>query len=207
MQMNNHSCCNVERNVLYSSRNFKFISSLPSDRNSNSLYDNQEMSNCKKNKLPLLNEQSVEPFEGQGMFENIPVLKQIAPSSTGQRMTGKVAIITGVNSPLGIGRASAHQFAQNGAKAIFICDIIDSYLEVHKREIASLYPLVEIHTRKFDASDENAVKAVVDDAIKLYDRLDIFFANAGSVGHLKHFASISSEEFLNTLKINVLRFR
>ncbi|TQS36362.1 hypothetical protein Golomagni_03191 [Golovinomyces magnicellulatus] len=165
------------------------------------------MSTDSKHKLPLLTEQSVEPSEDQGNFENIPVLKQIAPSSTGQRISGKVAIITGANSPLGIGRASAHQFAQNGAKAIFICDILDSYLEVHKREIASLYPLVEIHTRKFDASDENAVKAVVDDAIKLYDRLDIFFANAGSVGQVKHFSSITSDEFLNTLKINVLRFR
>ncbi len=114
-------------------------------------------------------------------------------------------ILTGTNSPLGIGRASAHQFAQNGARAVYICDFNDSHLETHKRELASLYPGVEVHTRKFDAADEQAVKAVVDDAIKTYGRLDIFFANAGVVGHTKLFTTITAEEFMSTLKTNVLR--
>jgi NAD(P)-dependent dehydrogenase (short-subunit alcohol dehydrogenase family) len=113
--------------------------------------------------------------------------------------------LTGANSPLGIGRASAHQFAQNGAKAIYICDFNDSNLETHKRELASLYPRVDVHTRQFDAADESAVKAVVDDAIKAYGRLDIFYANAGIVGQNKLFADISADEFLGTLKTNVVR--
>ena len=113
--------------------------------------------------------------------------------------------IAGTNSPLGIGRASAHQFAQNGAKAIYICDFNDSNLETHKRELASLYPDVEVHSRIFDASDEEAVKAVVDDAVKKYGRLDIFFANAGIVGQPKIFSEVTAEEFLHTLKTNVVR--
>lgn len=112
---------------------------------------------------------------------------------------------TGTNSPLGIGRASAHQFAQNGAKAVYICDFNDSNLETHKRELASLYPGVEVHTRKFDAANEESVKAVVDDAIKVYGRLDVFFANAGVVGQTKVFTEITSEEFLSTLRTNVVR--
>lgn len=111
----------------------------------------------------------------------------------------------GTNSFLGIGRASAHQFAQNGARALYICDLDDSNLEIHKREIALLYPDVEVHTRKFDAAEEDAVKSVVDHAIKAYGRLDIFFANAGIVGQHKFFTEISSDEFLKTLKTNVLR--
>lgn len=112
----------------------------------------------------------------------------------------------GTNSPLGIGRATVHQFAQNGAKAIYICDYDDAHLETHKRELKSLYPTVEIHTRKFDASDEAAVKEVVDHAVKTYGRLDIFFANAGIVGTSKVFSEVSAEEFLNTLKVNVVRY-
>jgi NAD(P)-dependent dehydrogenase (short-subunit alcohol dehydrogenase family) len=112
---------------------------------------------------------------------------------------------TGANSPLGIGRASAHQFAQNGAKAVYICDFNDSNLETHKRELASLYPRVEVHTRQFDAADEAAVKAVVDDAVKAYGRLDIFFANAGIVGQPKLFTDIAADEILHTLKTNVVR--
>lgn len=116
-----------------------------------------------------------------------------------------LTFLIGANSPLGIGRASAHQFAQNGAKALFLCDINNSYLEAHKREINSLYRQVKVHVLQFDASNEDAVKSVVDDAIKIYGRLDIFFANAGIVGQVKHFTQISSDEFLNTLKINLLR--
>jgi NAD(P)-dependent dehydrogenase (short-subunit alcohol dehydrogenase family) len=111
----------------------------------------------------------------------------------------------GTNSPLGIGRASAHQFAQNGARAIYICDFNNTYLETHKRELASLYPSVDIHTRKFDAADEASVKAVVDDAIKSYGRLDVFFANAGVVGSNKVFTDITADQVLTTLRTNVVR--
>jgi len=162
------------------------------------------MTSSAKRRLAALSEQLVNPIEDQGKFEDIPVLKKIAPASNGPRVKGKVVIVTGTNSPLGIGRASAHQFAQNGARAVYICDFNDSNLETHKRELASLYPDVEVHTRAFDASDEEAVKAVVDDAVKRYGRLDIFFANAGIIGQPKVFTEITAEEFLNTLKTNVV---
>lgn len=113
-------------------------------------------------------------------------------------------IITGTNSPLGIGRASAHQFAQNGARAIYICDFSDQYLSVHVRELKELYPDVEVHARCFDAGDEVAVKAVVDEALERYRRLDIMFANAGVVGTNKRFSDIEGEEFMKTLRTNVL---
>lgn len=111
----------------------------------------------------------------------------------------------GTNSPLGIGRASAHQFAENGAKAIYICDYNDSNLQTHKRELASLYPNVEVHTKKFDAADERFVKEVVDDAIGKYGRLDVFFANAGVVGSNKVFTDVTEHEVLATLRTNVVR--
>lgn len=174
-----------------------------------------------KRRLAALSEQLVAPIGDQGKFEDIPVLKKIAPDSTGPRVKGKVVIVTGqslltvpcpgltptvgTNSPLGIGRASAHQFAQNGARAVYICDFSDSHLETHKREIVSLYPNVEVHVRRFDAADEDAVKSVVDEAVLTYGRLDIFFANAGIVGQPKIFTEITSDEFLHTLKTNVVR--
>ncbi|CAL3969398.1 hypothetical protein PZA11_006045 [Diplocarpon coronariae] len=157
-----------------------------------------------KRRLAALSEQLVNPVGDQGKFEDIPVLKKIAPDSTAPRVQGKVVIVTGTNSPLGIGRASAHQFAQNGARAVYICDFSDSHLETHKREIVSLYPDVDIHVRRFDAADEDAVKSVVDEAVLTYGRLDIFFANAGIVGQPKMFTEISSDEFMHTLKTNVV---
>ena len=62
-----------------------------------------------------------------------------------------------------------------------------------------------MHTRKFDAADEASVKAVVDDAIKAYGRLDIFFANAGIVGQTKMLTDITADEVLATLRTNVVR--
>ena len=103
-------------------------------------------------------------------------------------MKGKVIIITGCNSPLGIGRASAHQFAHNGAKAIFICDFNTQHLETHKRELNSLYPDVDIHPRKVDAGKEADIEGIINEALEKYERLDVFFANAG--------ISITTERFL-----------
>lgn len=110
----------------------------------------------------------------------------------------------GVNSPLGIGRATAHQFAQNGAKAVYICDFDDNYLGYHERQIKSLYPAVEVHTRKFDAADEEAVKEVVDNALSRYGRLDVMFANAGIIGDPVIFSETSKEDFMNVLRVNTL---
>ncbi|KAG0645935.1 3-oxoacyl-reductase [Hyphodiscus hymeniophilus] len=153
-----------------------------------------------KRRLAALSEQLVD----QGTFEHLPILKKIAPSSTGPRVKGKVVIVTGTNSAIGIGRASAHQFAQNGARAVYLCDYDDSNLEAHQREITSLYPGVDVHTRQFDAADEESVKKVVDDALKTYGRLDVFFANAGIVGQPKIFTDVSADEFLFTLRTNVV---
>jgi len=147
--------------------------------------------------------QSPLPDNGE-TFEGVPKLQKIAGDSTGPRAKGKVVIVTGTNSPKGIGRASAHQFAQNGARAVYLCDYSDSYLAIHKREIESLYPGVDVHVRQFDAANEAAVKAVVDDAIEKYGRLDVFFANAGVVGTPKPFTEINGDQFLATLNTNVV---
>ncbi|KAF2120510.1 hypothetical protein BDV96DRAFT_594966 [Lophiotrema nucula] len=151
---------------------------------------------------PLSRELS-EGIQDAGTFENIPKIKTIGGDSVGQRVKDKVIIVTGANSPIGIGRASVHQFARNGAKAIFVCDFANSHLEVHKRELNSLYPDVDIHTRQFDASDEDSVKNVVAEAVDRYGRLDVFFANAG-ISSAKVFWEEDTEGFMKMLKTNTL---
>jgi NAD(P)-dependent dehydrogenase (short-subunit alcohol dehydrogenase family) len=110
----------------------------------------------------------------------------------------------GANSILGIGRATAHQYAENGARAVYICDFDAANLDAHKREINGLFPQVDIHTRQFDAADEQAVKAVVDDALQRYGRLDVFFANAGIVGPHQLFTDVSAADFMNVMRVNSL---
>ncbi|KAL8967376.1 MAG: hypothetical protein Q9183_002952 [Haloplaca sp. 2 TL-2023] len=162
------------------------------------------MTAAPKRRLQALSEQLSLPPSDPGTFENIPKIRHVATESAGQRVKGKVVIVTGVNSPLGIGRASAHQFAQNGARAVFICDFSHEHLDTHQRELNSLFPDVDVHARQFDASSEEAMKNVVDEALENYGRLDILFANAGIVGSNKLFWDMSDEEFMKTMRTNVL---
>ena len=50
------------------------------------------------------------------------------------------------------------------------------------------------------------MKAVVDEALEKYGRLDIMFANAGIVGTNRIFGDIEAEEFMKTMRTNVLRY-
>lgn len=68
----------------------------------------------------------------------------------------------------------------------------------------SLYPDVDVHVRTFDAADEKALTAVIDEAVSQYGRLDIFFANAGIVGQPKVFTEVGGDEFLETMRVNAL---
>lgn len=87
---------------------------------------------------------------------------------------------------------------------MYLCDFNNEYLEVHKRELNSLYPDVDIHVRQFDAGDEPSVKKVVEEALEKYGRLDIMFANAG-ISSMKVFYEATGEEFMKMMKTNVLR--
>ncbi|KYK61233.1 3-oxoacyl- reductase FabG [Drechmeria coniospora] len=129
---------------------------------------------------------------------------QVAPGSSAARLQGKVAIITGANSPMGIGRATAHQFAESGARALYLCDLDATHLASHKQDMLASFPTVEIHTRQLDAADDGQVQAVVDDALIRYGRLDVLFANAGVTGRNVVFAELSDDDFMSVLRTNTL---
>ncbi|KAG5979604.1 hypothetical protein E4U55_004983 [Claviceps digitariae] len=145
-------------------------------------------------------------FEGPSRTTStgLPPITKVAGSSNGLRANGKVVIITGANSAMGIGRATAHQFAQNGAKAVYICDYDNSNLAAHQKEITAAYPHVDIHPWQFDAADQDKVKAVVDDALNRYGRLDVFFANAGITGLNMFFTEMTDVDFMEVMRTNTL---
>lgn len=106
---------------------------------------------------------------------------------------------------MGIGHATAYQFAHNGAQAIYICDLRDDHLTNHQWELESLYPDTDVHCRQYDVADEAAVRETVDEALEKYGRLDIMFANAGVMGSNRAFLEIDGGEFMKTMRTNVLR--
>ena len=67
-----------------------------------------------------------------------------------------------------------------------------------------LYPDVEVITKKLDVGEESQVKAVVEDAMQKYGRLDIMFANAGVPGVPSTFDNVSADQFMATMRVNAL---
>ena len=61
-----------------------------------------------------------------------------------------------------------------------------------------------MHTRSFDASDEESVKKIVEEAVSTYGRLDVFFANAG-IASGKIFTEVTPDEFMRMMKVNTMR--
>ncbi|MFJ3789675.1 3-oxoacyl-ACP reductase [Kitasatospora sp. NPDC090091] len=86
-----------------------------------------------------------------------------------QRLDGRVAVITGAGS--GIGLATARRFAQEGAKVV-CADLDPENGAKAANEVGGLF--VEV-----DVTDERAVEALFQKAVDTYGRVDIAFNNAG----------------------------
>ena len=56
-----------------------------------------------------------------------------------------------------------------------------------------------------DAGSEDVVKAVVDECLELYGRLDVFFANAGVSLTTRRVLESSAEDFMTVMRTNALR--
>ncbi|SAM72651.1 related to levodione reductase [Ustilago bromivora] len=118
------------------------------------------------------------------------------------RLSGKVAIITGCGSLSGIGRATAMQFAHEGVKHIYVCDIDDENLPSLKEDITKRYPEVKCTAIASDAADEASVTSIIDQAISDNGHLDIFFANAARATGAP-ISATDVEDLETTHRINV----
>ena len=112
-------------------------------------------------------------------------------------LKGKVAVVTGASSGLGIVFAEA--LAEMGANVEVAARRIEKLTEVANR-LRSL----SVKSRPFqcDVSKQEDVQALVDDVVKNFGRLDIIVNNAG-VAALSPATDISVEEWNKVVSVNL----
>lgn len=107
----------------------------------------------------------------------------------------KVTIITGAAN--GIGLAIAKVFLENGAKVV-LADLNEDKLIQETDALKSQgYDCMPI---KVNVTDEQAVKAMIDQTVEQYGRLDILFNNAG-LQHVESIESFPTEKFRQMIDI------
>jgi 3-oxoacyl-[acyl-carrier protein] reductase len=115
----------------------------------------------------------------------------------GQRLSGKVAIITGGGQ--GIGRATAVKFAKEGAK-VAVCDInMSSVAEV----------LAEIRTCRgealglqVDVTDKQSIARMVESVMLAWHRIDTLVNNAGIVQDAR-LSKMTDDQFERVIDVNL----
>src|SRR6476619_4645019 len=111
----------------------------------------------------------------------------------GDRLAGKVAVITGAAS--GIGEASAQRFIEEGARVV-LCDVQDALGQGVADRLGS-----EARYTHCDVTDEAQVAAAVDLAVSTWGQLDVMFNNAGIVGAIGPIADTPTDAWLKTIDI------
>mgnify|MGYP001316316811 CR=1 FL=1 len=110
---------------------------------------------------------------------------------------GMVVVVTGASS--GIGRATAHAFAERGASVLLAARRAEM-LEDAARECRDLGgDAVAVRT---DVTDEGQVERLAREAIERFGRIDVWFNNAG-VGVFGRFEDIPSDVWHRVIDTNV----
>lgn len=112
----------------------------------------------------------------------------------GDRLAGKVCIVTGAGS--GIGRASAIRFAEEGARVTCV-DVNEEAVRSTAAEIGE-----GAFATAADVSDDTQVRAYTDGTVERWGKLDVVFNNAG-VNLPTVFHEATDELIQRTLDVNV----
>lgn len=114
-----------------------------------------------------------------------------------QRLSGRLAIVTGASA--GIGAATARALAREGAHLVLTARRRDR-LDALADEVRSLGVAVEVVTG--DAREESTARAVVSAAMQAGGRVDMLINNAG-VGNYKNLADTSADEYDEMMDSNM----
>lgn len=106
-------------------------------------------------------------------------------------LTGKIAIVTGANS--GIGLEETRTFVRHGATVIMACRNLTK-AQTAKDELMADNPQAKLELMELNLADLNSVRLFVDTFAKQNGRLDILCNNAGVMAIPKHFKTADGFE-------------
>ncbi len=113
-----------------------------------------------------------------------------------KKLEYKVAIITGGAGS--IGKATAQLFLEKGAKVLLV-DLSEDALKNTVQELNSEH----VKYCVADVSKAEDVKKYVDEAVKSFGKIDIFFNNAGIEGVVKPITDYPEDVFDKVISVNV----
>ncbi len=111
----------------------------------------------------------------------------------GDRLQGKVAVVTGGAS--GIGEETAREFVRHGATVV----IADLQAELAEQVAASIGS--SARAIACDVTNEDAVVAAIDLAVATWGRLDVMFNNAGIIGAVGPIADTDGAAWCRTIDV------
>lgn len=114
------------------------------------------------------------------------------------RLDGKVALVTGASS--GIGLASAKAFAEAGARVVLSSNEDEACLQQADALVAAGYEAIGIGC---DVTDQAQLDALVRQTEDRWGGIDVLMCNAGAAPHFGPIASASDEMVDFTWKVNL----
>ena len=123
-------------------------------------------------------------------------------------LKGKIAIVTGGASPIGLGKAMAIAMVKAGAR-VSIIDINEEWLETTGDYIRNTAGKENIVTQFCDISDFHSARTAVTNTIDIFGGLDILVNNAGIMGtnaekkySRTNFWDVSIDRWNNVMAVN-----
>ena len=118
-------------------------------------------------------------------------------------LDGKVVIVTGASSRIGIGAATARRLAASGAKLLLVAEGPADELKEVAAECAALHGAADAAVARVDdLAQAGAAAAMVEDALRRWGRVDRLFNNA-AVRLAKPFGDYTAEDFDLGVAINL----
>ncbi len=111
-------------------------------------------------------------------------------------LKGKVAIVTGASS--GIGLETAKHFLAAGAKVVGAANVMGPF--------PGLGGPSKICAVEVDLTLSGSAEIVVESALKVFGRIDILFNNAGAAPARKDFLSVTDEDWRSTFELNLMGY-